>query len=106
MFLVLLTGFEPSPFGSESDAVPIEPPRHARLPKESTGRRQRGQQQVRQRQAPADQCRQVRLLGTRRLAFRAPWAGLHDNVYCQPVSQLCTLTSKVDELMRSYSRHS
>ena len=25
-FLVLLTGFEPSSFGSESDALPIEPP--------------------------------------------------------------------------------
>ena len=26
IFLVLLTGFEPSPFGSESDALPIESP--------------------------------------------------------------------------------
>ena len=28
IFLVLLTGFEPSSFGSESDALPIEPLRH------------------------------------------------------------------------------
>ena len=28
MFLVLLTVFEPLSFGSESDALPIEPPRH------------------------------------------------------------------------------